>query len=433
MILAAAALLGTGTAAACQPTRTTAIVGGQIVDGTGAPPVSDGVVIISGERITAVGRAGAVAIPAGSHIVNAGGMTVMPGLIDMHVHLSMIGSPDADKLVVELHDRQETEIMPAAARQFLLSGVTTVRDLGGPIEILKVRDRINRGEIPGARVFAAGPYLHRRDNAAVAGRSWQVTGVDDARQKVRQLAAAGVDWIKIHDHQDFSDEEVAAIAEEASRAHKPITGHAYQSDAEVMRALKYRFKTLEHTGIGRAYEYSPETIRAIIASDACIDPTLVVRTILPDMEKFPALIRDPIAAEVMPPDLYEHLVGSLTAYLRSSATDADRRMAKNTRRKMEALVSGGACIVAGTDDSVPGLIHGAATWRELKNFVDLGMTPLEAIASATSRPGRLLAPGIGALLPGYRADVILVKGDVTSDIGLLQNVSHVIKDGVQYK
>lgn len=412
---------------------TVAIVGGQVVDGTGAPPIADGVVLISGNRISAVGSAGTIAIPAGSKIVNAGGMTVMPGLIDMHVHLSMIGSTDADQLVINYHDREETEIMPAAARQFLLNGVTTVRDLGSPIEILRVRDRINRGEISGARLFVAGPYLHRRDTASVAGRAWHVVSVDDAREKVRQLAAAGVDWIKIHDQQDFSEEEVAAIAEEAARAHKPLAGHAYQNDAEVMRALKYHFKTLEHTGIGRAYEYSAETIRAIIGSDACIDPTLTVRTMLPETERFPARIRDPIAAETMPPDLYRHMVESIESYLHSPSADANRLMGMNIRRKMEPLIRGGACIVVGTDDSVPGLIHGSTTWYELRNFVELGMTPLEAITAATSRPGRLLAPGIGALLPGYHADVILVKGDVLADIGLLQNVSHVIKDGVQYK
>lgn len=89
--------------------------------------------------------------------------------------------------------------------------------------------------------------------------------------------------------------------------------------------------------------------------------------------------------------------------------------------------------MVGTDTSVVGLINGSTTWYELKNLVEMGMTPLEAITAATSRPGRVLAPDIGVLRPGFRADVILVKGDVLADIGLLQNVTHVFKDGVQYK
>jgi imidazolonepropionase-like amidohydrolase len=89
--------------------------------------------------------------------------------------------------------------------------------------------------------------------------------------------------------------------------------------------------------------------------------------------------------------------------------------------------------VVGTDNSVVGLINGSSTWYEVRNMAELGMTPLEAITAATSQPGRLLAPDVGALRPGFRADVILVKGDVLADMGLLQNVSHVLKDGVQYK
>jgi imidazolonepropionase-like amidohydrolase len=90
-------------------------------------------------------------------------------------------------------------------------------------------------------------------------------------------------------------------------------------------------------------------------------------------------------------------------------------------------------MVIGTDSGEPGLIHGSSTWYELKYMMDLGMTPLEAITTATSRPGHLLAPDIGSLRPGFRADVILVKGDVLADIGLLQNVAHIFKDGVQYR
>jgi len=113
--------------------------------------------------------------------------------------------------------------------------------------------------------------------------------------------------------------------------------------------------------------------------------------------------------------------------------DVERRWTRNIRRKFKPFVDAGACIVVGTDSGESLEFHGSTTWYELKNFVEFGMTPLEAITAATSRPGRLLAPGIGALLPGYHADIILVKGDVLSDIGLLQNVTHVIKDGIQYK
>jgi imidazolonepropionase-like amidohydrolase len=113
--------------------------------------------------------------------------------------------------------------------------------------------------------------------------------------------------------------------------------------------------------------------------------------------------------------------------------DHERRWIKNLARKVEPFVKAGACIVAGTDSGEPELIQGASTWYELRNFVRFGMTPIEAITAATSRPGHLLAPDVGALLPGYHADVLLVKGDVLADINLLQSPTHIIKDGVQYK
>jgi len=438
LLAAVSGICGSAAGSAARPQAdvpgkiTLAIVGGQVVDGSGAPPIPDGVVLVAGDRIAAVGSAAALPVPHGTKIVRADGMTVMPGLIDMHVHLALIGAND-DAFVKKYLPREEREIMPASARQFLMNGVTTVRDTGAPIEIVKVRDLINRGEIPGARLFVAGPLLDKRQSEALAGWSWYVANPEDARQKVRQLVAAGVDWIKIHDQQDFSEDEVSAIAEEAARGHKPVMGHGYHTDAEVMRALKYHFKTLEHTGIGEAYSYSEDTIRALIAKDACIDPTLSMRFTFFETERFPARRRDLIASQFLPSDVYQYLEGTLGEYEHISQADIDRRWSKNEHRKMDPLVGAGACIVVGTDSGEPGLIHGSSTWYEMKYLMDMGMSSMEAITAATSRPGHLLAPDIGTLRPGYHADIIMVKGDVLGDIGLLQNVSHVIKDGVQYK
>lgn len=412
---------------------TMAIVGGDVVDGTGAGPIRDGVVLIAGDRIAAVGSAAALKIPAGVKIVRADGSTVMPGLIDMHVHLCLIGHADEDHFVSQHLAREEREIMPAGARQHLMNGITTVRDVGSPLEIVKVRDRINHGELVGARLFVAGPLLQRHPNETLIGWSWNVNGPDDAREKVRQLVAAGVDWIKVHDQAGFSDEELTAITQEAARAHKPVAGHGYGSDAEMLRAIKYHFRTLEHPGLGNAYSYSDEAIQKVIGTDTCIDPTSARRTIFEETERFPARLNDAIAAAALPADLYTSLRESLADYLHLPNADHERRWMKNQRQKLEPFVKGGACIVVGTDSGEPELMQGSSTWYELKNLVSFGMTPLEAITAATSRPGHLLAPDVGALLPGYHADVIIVKGDVLADINLLQDVAHVVKDGVQYK
>jgi imidazolonepropionase-like amidohydrolase len=433
--VATARLNATGVAGETSDVKIThAIVGGQVVDGSGAGPIRDGVVLIAGKRFAAVGPAGVVKIPESAKVIQAGGMTVMPGLIDMHVHLACIGSSDGDAFVGHHLDREEGEVMPASARQHILNGQTTVRDLGAPLSIVKVRDRINRGELVGARLFVAGPLLQKRHDVSLLGWSWNVSGPDDARQKVRQLVAAGVDWIKIHDQIDFSDEEVQAITEEAARAHKPVAAHAFESDTEILRALRYHVTTFEHTGLGASYRYSEETIAAIIQANACLDPTLAVRYTFFETERFPARIHDQIASKCLPPDIYKYLTSSLADYEHIPYwPDADRRWSKNVPHKIEPLIQGGAKIVVGTDSGEPLLIHGSTTWYELKNLVHFGMTPLEAITAATSRSGQLLAPDIGQIQPGFRADLIMVKGDVLQDINLLQNVQHVIKDGVQYK
>lgn len=403
------------------------------MDGSGAGPIADGIVLIKGDRITAVGSAKAIPIPAGAKIIHAGGMTIMPGMIDMHVHLALIGHADEDHFVKDHLAREEREIMPAGARQYLMNGITTVRDVGSPLEIVKVRDRIARGEISGARLFVVGPLLQRHHQEALTGWSWDVTGVEDARQKVQSLVAAGVDWIKVHDQGSFSDDELKAITEEAAKARKPVAGHGYSSDPEVLRAIRFHFKTLEHPGLGSNYEFSDEVIHKIIDTDTCIDPTSTRRTIFSETERFPARLNDAIAAEFLPPDIYADLHASLADYLHLPNADHERRWSKNLRRKLQPLVEGGACILTGTDSGEPELIHGSSTWYELKNLVAFGMTPLEAITAATSRPGHLLAPDVGQLRPGFRADLILIKGDVLADINLVQNVTHVIKDGVQYK
>ena len=295
----------------------------------------------------------------------------MPGLIDMHVHLCLIGHADEEHFVRTYGDREEREIISAGASQDLMNAITTVRNVGSPIEIVKVRDRINRGELAGARLFIAAPLLQRCPNDSLKGWSWVLTDADDAQETVRQFVAAGVDWIKVHDQSDFSDEELEAITQEASKGHKSVAGHGYSSDAEVLRAIKDHFKTLEHPGLGNAYDYSPEVIRTVIGTDTCIDPTSARRMIFEDTEQFPTRLHDAIADEYLP-NLYVSLQDSLADYLHLPNADHERPWSKNLARKVEPFVKAGACIVAGTDSGKTELIHGASTRYELRNFVSSG-------------------------------------------------------------
>src|SRR5262245_4551241 len=145
------------------PKPTLALVGGQVIDGYEGAPIQDGVVLIAGERIVAVGPRSEVSVPPGTTVIDTEGMSVLPGLMDMHVHLMILGHADYEHWDKTYIARFRDEIMPIAAKQLLMSGVTTVRDLGGPLEeSLHVRRRIAAGEIPGPRLYVSGPFIQHR-------------------------------------------------------------------------------------------------------------------------------------------------------------------------------------------------------------------------------------------------------------------------------
>jgi imidazolonepropionase-like amidohydrolase len=137
--------------------RTVALVGGRLIDGFGGPPLANSVILVEGERIAAVGRVGELAVPADAEVISTEGMSVLPGLWDCHVHTMLLGHSDYAHWDKTYPKRFGTDIMPAAARQLLMAGVTSARDLGAPLqESIEVRDRINRGEIPGPTLYVSG-------------------------------------------------------------------------------------------------------------------------------------------------------------------------------------------------------------------------------------------------------------------------------------
>ena len=197
-VLALLTLAGTTLPLAAQENRL-ALVGGMLLDGyDNVPPVHNAAILIEGDRIVEVGPAAEVQIPPGVTVIDTAGMTMLPGLIDLHAHLMILGHGDYDFWFPEYVPRLE-EILPISARQLLLAGVTTAVDLGAPLEpILEVRDRINRGEIPGPRMLVSGPWVTRS-----LGR-WQgdfqilIDTPAEAAAATRRLCEAGVDVIKAY-------------------------------------------------------------------------------------------------------------------------------------------------------------------------------------------------------------------------------------------
>ena len=166
------------------PAQLKALVGGTLVDGFAGPPVQNSVILIDGDKITAVGQVGSLAVPAGAEVISTEGMTVLPGLWDMHVHTMIVGHADYDHWDKAYASQFESVIMPAAAKQLLMAGVTSARDLGGPLEAsIAVRDRINTGKIPGSTLYVSGPFIQHAPYPNTEAYRWGVTGPDDgARQ-----------------------------------------------------------------------------------------------------------------------------------------------------------------------------------------------------------------------------------------------------------
>ncbi len=195
-----------------------ALVGGTLIDGFGGTPIRNSVIIIEGEIILAVGQQGTVEIPDNAEIISTEGMSVLPGLWDMHVHLMINGHSDYTYWDITYPPLFEKVIMPSSAHQLLLAGVTSARDLGGPLkESLAVRDAINRGDIPGPTMYMSGPFIQHKPYPGTEAFRWGINGVKDAQAKVKKLADAGVDCIKLIDQDQMTIEEVKAVVDEAHK------------------------------------------------------------------------------------------------------------------------------------------------------------------------------------------------------------------------
>src|SRR5919205_816522 len=248
-------------------TNLKALVGGTLIDGYGSTPIRNSVVIIEGERIKAVGQVGTLAIPRGAEVISTEGMSVLPGLWDMHVHLMINGHSDYAHWDKTYPPLMESVIMPASAKQLLMAGVTSAGDLGGPLKAsIAVRDRIRKGELPGPTLYVAGPFIQHEPYPGTDYVRWGVKGPDDARAKVRMLAEAGVDVIKLIDQDQMTMEEVEAVVDEAHKRKLPVVAHAHRPE-EIRRGLRVGVDCFEHTGLATAPEY-PADILALIQERA---------------------------------------------------------------------------------------------------------------------------------------------------------------------
>jgi imidazolonepropionase-like amidohydrolase len=426
-------------ASAAPPKPTLALVGGQVIDGYEGPPIRDGVVLIAGDRIVAVGPRSEVVVPPGTPVISTEGMSVLPGLMDMHVHLQINGHSDYEHWDTTYMKRFRDEIMPASAKQLLMAGVTTVRDLGAPLEdILDVKKRIANGVIPGPRLFVSGPFIqHAPYFEYERFVRWGVNGPDDARAKVQKIIDAGVDFIKLIDQDQMTEAEVAAVVETAHKAGKYVIAHAHRED-EIRIGLKHKVDGFEHTGLATEPEYPADIIEGLKKRNQTLFwcPTVSPLNLANyTAQTFPERLDDPLWQEGFSKEIVKDIRDSLKNITHLDYFTLTFRRIPTLQRKFQQLRETGVTLMVGTDSGIPANFHSDSTWRELDTWVKFGMTPMQAIGGATRWPARFLKQenNLGTLAPGRLADVIAVRGDVLSNITLLQNVNLVVQGGKRVK
>jgi len=420
-----------------------ALVGGTLVDGTLREPIRNSVILVEGERIVAVGTVGSLPVPVGTEVISTEGMTVLPGMWDMHVHLMLNGHADYAHWDRTYLPQLRNVIMPASAKQLLMAGVTGARDLGAPLEdSIAVRDAIRSGRIPGPTLFVSGPFIQKEPYPGTEAFRWGVSSPADARAKVRRLAAAGVDVVKLIDQDQMSDAEIAAIVDEAKRHKLAIVAHAHRPE-EIRRALRHGISYFEHTGLGPAPEYPEDVIAALRERTGNMSAGPVFWT--PTIEglfNFPQMIRN--HEHVDATDWHEGLPPEIVADIRRSIEHPERigyfqqtpQRWPTLKRKFQQLRESGAVLLIGTDSGIPMKFHSNSTWNELDVWVNqLGVPAMDAIRAATYWPAVAMKADkdYGTVTEGKFADIIAVKGDVLKQVALLQRVDIVVKHGKRVK
>ncbi len=403
------------------PEAVTVIHAGTILAEPGKPAISNGTVIVRGRTIESV-QSGFVDVP-GAKVVDLRNATVLPGLIDSHVHLSGLDDRFQSRLLASTRDNEDEAYTALInARKTLLAGFTTVRDLGGhPRLVISLRDAINAGELAGPTIISAARMVsvsgghgdprngRNRDGAnAVANPGNVCNGADDCRRAVREQISAGADVIKIAAtggvlsnvpgglNQQMMDDEMRAVVATAKTFDRKVAAHAHGVEG-VNAALRAGVSSIEHGTFT-----NEETFRLYKETGAYYVPTLLA----------------PAAA------LADGQRGALTA----AQFDKAKLAAGNAEKSFGEAIKRGVKIAFGTDTGVSP--HGRNA-EEFALMVKNGMSPALAIRSATVDAAELLGVSarLGTITAGKEADILAVAGDPTSDVRLLENVGFVMKRG----
>jgi imidazolonepropionase-like amidohydrolase len=417
--MVAAALVLCASMAAQAP-KQVAIRAGKLIDGKSDQPIANALILIEGGKIVSVTPGGSP--PPGADVIDLSRATVLPGFIDTHTHILLQGdvtAADYDDQLLKQSIPYRAILAARNAHIALSHGFTSMRDLeteGAMYADVDVKTAIARGEVPGSRMFVATRAMAPTGAYGLLGYSWEldmphgvqvVDGVEDARLAVRQQLSRGADWIKyysdhgyfygpdgvLHSHVNFTPEEARAIVEETHRLGHRVAAHCIGSDG-IAAGLAAGVDTIEH-GDG----LTDELIDRVVAQKVFWVPTIMVG-----------------------------------AYVAPGRGGNWPKMVETERIAFGKALRKGVKIAFGTD-------AGGFSWTELNQasefhyYVEYGMTPMQAIRTATTTAADLLgwADRLGSIEPGKIADIVAVAGDPLADITQLEKVAFVMKEGKVYR
>ena len=444
---------------ACRKPRpaTLAITHAAIIDATGAPPRPNSTVLINGDEISATGPDSSLEIPSGARIIDATGKFLIPGLADMHIHLMGAGEP-------------------FGSREFILplliaNGITTVRDMGGDVaQLRKLKKEIESGDQPGPQIFFTGPYLD--GNPPYFQPSIVVVTPAEADAAVRNLKSAGVDFIKVQSR--LKPAAYFAIAEAAHKENIRFVGHvpdsisaAQASDAGqasiehltgILLACSSREAELRQQQLNppsrketprqtslrqRAWQqavldsYSHEKAQQLyakfLANRTWQVPTLPLLIELAYLTPATDRANDP-NLKYIPQNLQKIWKQGRAESLANKTSGDFLLRAKLVEASLKAvgdMHAAGIPIMAGTDSTAPNLVPGFALHDSLADLVRAGLTPIEALQAATSKPAEFLGRGNqqGTIVPGQSADLVLLDANPLANIRNTREIQAVILKG----